>query len=296
MSPHDDRRDDAAPPGQPEPTGHAAPPEVPPHVPVSNEHFVAELKDSLHRAALTQIERNEARARRRRVGTWVGQGAAAAAAIATALWVTLAGGGGTVAADLEVLHRDGHLVMTLEDIRTRSDEIEQAARDAGIDLTVIEEPVGPANVGRFLSLTSDGPLPPNIVPASEVGGVFVGFKVPEDYDAALVLRRGRLAEPGELWATDSNSFAKDEPLECDDVEGMTASQFEQLAQERDLTVRWTFEGPDGHAESDAPDGHEDWQVVQVTNTSPTALRVVLTPDGAWPFPPGVPEQQLRGDC
>lgn len=201
-----------------------------------------------------------------------------------------------VSADLDIVVDGNDLIVKLSNLDTSREEIERAAADFGLDLTIEEVPVGPTNVGRFVNSVASK-LPPELEPLDGQDR-FTGFRIPKDWDGELALSFGRPARPGEQWVIASDALADGEPAACMPLIGMTVTEANDLLTERDVSVRWL--AIDSAATTYSQHNTEpikDWIVINVAATSPTDLVVQVTEDGSWPFPAtdGVPTP-TNPDC
>jgi hypothetical protein len=202
---------------------------------VNTDEFLAQLRDEVvsaderHRAvaeAPTTPTPIGSPARRSRL-RWLG---------AAAVLVLVAGAGvvlrpAPVAAGVEVLADADGLTIRLTDLQTRPDEVETAASDAGLDVTVTEVPVGPSQVGRFVGLSATGGSDQIQITegTSETG--FTAFRLPRGFDHSIDLRIGRAAEPGEELAVTSDATAEGEILECRELIGLPLSDALEIAKD-----------------------------------------------------------------
>jgi hypothetical protein len=123
-------------------------------------------------------------------------------------------------AGVEIISDESGLTLRLTDLATRPEEVEEAARLAGVDVSVTLVPVGPSLVGRFLG-SSGTALPQELAITEGDGSAFTGFRIPNDFDKQIDLRMGRPAEDGEEWGSLSDARAPGEVLECQDLVGIS---------------------------------------------------------------------------
>ncbi len=202
-----------------------------------------------------------------------------------------------VSADLEIVVDGNDLIVRLSNLDASRDEIEGAAAEFGLDLTIDEVPVGPTNVGRFVSSVASE-LPPELEPLDGQPDRFTGFRIPKNWSGEVALSLGRPARPGERWVIPSDALADGEPAGCMPLIGMTVSEASNLLAERDLSVRWlAIAGAATTYSQDNTEPIKDWMVINAAATSPTDLVVQVTEDGSWPFPAddGVPTP-TNPDC
>lgn len=225
--------------------------------------------------------------RTRRVRRWVSSVAAAVAAIVAAAVVWTVGGGTPVGAGLEVIRQGDELHIRLTDVETRPEEIEEAAREAGLDVRVEELPVGPSNVGRFLRTTQGAMVPNLTVDESDPTSAFTGFRVPVDFAESIVLYLGRPAADGETWVSASDATSKGEPLECEDLYLRPLGEVVELIDERGIgsTIRLADTGRTLRRADLAE--HVDAKVLVVTNSSGDGVQINAADDLA-SLPPQQP--------
>jgi hypothetical protein len=125
------------------------------------------------------------------------------------------------AAGVEVTVQDGRITVLLTDLESRPEAIEQATRDAGLDVVVTALPTGPSNVGRFIRGVETEPVA-EVLTVDERGSTFAGFSVPVGWDGRLELAVGRPAGEGESYVQATDAFLPGEPLTRCDLRGVTA--------------------------------------------------------------------------
>jgi hypothetical protein len=183
---------------------------------VNREEFLGELRtevlaaDERHLAPSAPV-----RSRRPHRGRWLG----AAAVLLLVAGAAVALRPAPAAAGVEVIADADGLTIRLTDLTTRPEEVEAAAHDAGLDVTVISEPVGPSRVGRFIGLTGTGGTSEIVVTEGDAVNGFTAIRLPRGFDDSLELQIGREALPGEEWSESSDATAPGEPLECADLLG-----------------------------------------------------------------------------
>lgn len=198
--------------------------------------FFSELGSALHDAA----EQRLVERRRRRLGAQILAGvAAAAAAVVVAVSLDTAQRQ-PAAASVEVEVTGGRVELRLADLEANPADITEAAAEAGLDVRVVEVPVGPSMVGRFADMSADRPLPRTLERHDAATGGFSGFSIPRWWDGTLTLFVGRTAREGEGYKSSSNAFAPGEPLECVNIVGLRVSEVGERVgvQRRDLSIRW----------------------------------------------------------
>jgi hypothetical protein len=248
---------------------------------VTADDLMPGYRDELVRAASRQIRRRQ---RRRRLAGVAALGAATAAVLTLALNLA---NPDRAEAGVEITERNGRIEVSLTDVETRPDVVEDALNDAGIDATVAAVPVGPSNVGRFAGFTADDP--DSVQPIDARGRTFPGFSVPIDYAGHLELRLGRPAELGEPYAEYSDAYLAGEPLHCAGVYGQPATVLADFAADRpelEIDVEPFVDGaPAGdrlslEAVSNSP--FAGYLVVEARSPEPDSVIVRITPDGSSP--------------
>ena len=127
-------------------------------MPIVDSHQ-SQLRDALVGAVATK----RARQRRRAVVGRVAFAVIVAAALVATV-VTVTGRDDQAEASLQIKVQDGTVVVRLIDLENRPEEIIGALRNAGLDASVEQVPVGPSNVGRFVgSAGSAGTGPVSVI-------------------------------------------------------------------------------------------------------------------------------------
>ena len=253
--------------------------------------YQAQLRGALVGAVATKLARQRRRAMFRRAAFAT---VAVAALLVAVITVTLPND--RASASIQVETRDGSVVVRLLDFENSPDEIVGALRNGGIDASVEEVPVGPSNVGHFVSLSSDEGGAIHIVQGNE--GSYSAFSVPQNLGGLLQLKLGRVAQPAEQWASASDATAKGEVLSCRDLRGLTALEAFRLVADTNATVSWmTFPGETlaPGAETVAP--YASWRVIDALSPSAGLVLIRLTVDGSWPFltqPPPQTDPSCKG--
>lgn len=256
-----------------------------------SDEFLEDLRSQLLDAADRMEESAPAPApasRSRRTGRRLAALAAAAAlVVAVTVGALLATGGDHASAGLEVIDQGDHLEIRLTDVETRPDEIEAAARAAGVDVAVEEVPVGPGNVGRFIGSYADGTPPYLTIDENDPTSAFMGFSIPAEYPGQLRLLLGRAAQPGEEWRAASWATAKGGLLECQEVVDRPLREVLQLAVESEaehVEVRLLDDGG-RRLEPDEIDRRLDLPVQAALSWNPTmvAIEVADDPDSLPPL-------------
>jgi hypothetical protein len=253
-------------------------------VPVADAYQDA-LRQALVGAVPTKLARDRRRAATRRVVVAM---ALLVAVLGTIVTVTLPDDRADASIEVEV--RDGTMFVRLLDVESRPDEIVGELRNAGLDVTIELVPVGPSNIGRFVSMTS---TESGIGHVSDSTHSFMSFTVPLGFAGKLRLGVGRRADPGEEWRAPSDATAKDEVLECRILRGLTAAEAAREMADVPASVSWNAVGIgnlEPGAELEAP--YPNWRVVDVLSWSDGRVIVSLTETGQWPYltnpPPQVP--------
>lgn len=186
-----------------------------------------------------------------------------------------------VAADVDIRVAGESLVLELRGRDVSSAEIVEAAKEAGLDVTVSEVPVGPSNVGRLVNSTASE-LPPVLEAIGADGRTFLGFRIPKDWPGTLGLTLGRAALPGEPFAVASDALQPGEPLACRELMGRDLAEVATELRAEEFTVR-TFVLPTPGEVQD-PAAHPDADVVQIDAVSPDEVWINATIGGVWMFP------------
>lgn len=205
---------------------------------MNNDEFLALLRSEVVAADARHQAPNTLPATRRNPrGRWLG----AAAVLLLIAGVVVALRPAPAAAGVEVIADADGLTIRLTDLTTRPEEVEQAARDAGLDVTVTAEPVGPSRVGRFTGLTASGGTSTIQITEGDAETGFTALRLPRDFEDSLELQIGRAPRPGEEWAQPSDATAAGEPLECADLLGESLAAALEAADRADVKrVRVNF--------------------------------------------------------
>lgn len=248
---------------------------------MSNDRFREELRLQLAEAETnlrSQASHRSARVLRRTVV----MPALAAAIILIVVAATIGFGNDQPAsASVQVLVRDGYITVRLTDVESRPDEIERVASEAGLDIDVVTEPVGPSNVGKFVRRTAT-PMPPDARVETGDGSSFEAFRLPVDWDGSMTISLGRRAAQGEQWAVVSNALEPDEPAACLDLLGRPLVDVVTDLEGRGLNVR-TFVIDPGEVELfDGFGKYANWPVASVGASGPRDIVIRATQDGVSP--------------
>ena len=175
-------------------------------------------------------------------------------------------------ADVAVDVRDGRLLVRLVDLEHRPEHIEGVLRGLGLDASVVDAPVGPSRVGRFVGTLDEG-LHAAVRRLGAAAAGFEGFSVPVGWTGHLDLRVGRPASPGESYAVFSDALAPGEPLACRPLLGRSAGEvlaelgaldLEVLVQAGSSALRTpaaVLRGPQRHARVRAVDAASAHRVI-----------------------------------
>lgn len=262
---------------------------------MSSDDFLEGLRDDVVAAArrLDEQAAHHSRAQPSR-RAWMLPAAAVVVLIAAVSGLLWSSSRTPVSADLEVIRQGDELVIRLTDVETRPDEIEAAARAAGLDIDVVEVPVGPSNVGKFAG-ASAGAFPESLTADPyDPTSAFTGFRVPIGFEAPITLQLGRAAEPGESWTLASSATAKGEPLECERVDGVTPDEVLEMIGRRGLPDPRVMDAANGRMlDDDALRATPSYRVVRVEVLTGNELfiTVIDRPDRIPPQPP-----QSREGC
>ena len=253
---------------------------------MDEQEFTEVLRQQLVEAAERRNDESTAPVRRRSAARWPLGLVAAAVLALVVVGVGVFRDDRSVAADVRVSLDGDHLTLQLSGHDVSGQEIVEAARAAGLDVTVSEVPVGSSNVGRLVR-SEASELPPLLELIGPDGSSFLGFRLPRDWPGTLHLTLGRAAQPGERFIVSSDAMLPGEPLECRDdlLGGDLADVAEQLRGEG-FTVR-TFALPSPGEVLDLG-AHGAWKVAKIEALGPEELWLDATVDGQWPFPEGGP--------
>lgn len=252
---------------------------------MTRDEFLEQLRDEVGAAA----RRGATPARRRSPVP------AALAAAAVVLVVSVAGflalSSDPVAAGVEVLRDDRGVLVRLTGTGAPADAIEQAAAAEGLDVTVDEVPVGPSNVGRFVSAT--GSELPEFVELIDADGTGTarGIRIPFDFEGDVALSVGRPARDDEAWAVASDATRRGELLACEPVQGMDLREAADLASSAAGSVRILLRTTGEEVALDALSSYPDATVDRIVSPSPDMLWIYAQPgpgagSGATEVPPG----------
>lgn len=175
---------------------------------------------------------------RRRNSRIVVVSVASAALALTALMTSL----DTAAADVEITHQDGRVVVRLTDFANTPEEIEAATEAAGLDIKVDAVPTGPSSVGRFVGQEATSADFENLERIDADGVTFVAFSLPEDWDGSLTLLLGRPAKAGEPYVAFTSAYAPGEPLACTGTLGRPLSELSPYVDGLDVSVQTFGDG------------------------------------------------------
>jgi hypothetical protein len=193
------------------------------------------------------------------------------------------GGRDSASAGVEVETTDGLVYVRLTDVEYRADVIEDAARDAGLAVTVEAVATGPSLVGRFVGWFQTDDSVGQLQELDEDGPSFTGFVLPAGYDGALTIRVGRPAEhDDEAYEMYTNAVSAGEPLACTGIVGADGAGAADIVEAHHLTAAWARQDERQQQPITPDDARNagDLRVARVLTTSPTTVLVVLAPPGA----------------
>jgi hypothetical protein len=193
---------------------------------------------------------------------------AAAAAVVAVLGGVVLAQPDSASAGVEIISDESGLTLRLTDLATRPEEVEEAARRAGVDVSVTLVPVGPSLVGRFLG-SSGTALPQELAITEGDTSAFTGFRIPNDFDKQIDLRMGRPAEDGEEWGSLSDATAPGEVLECQDLLGISLGDALERIDRLDVdAVRVLLLDEARWLEPDDFDAHLQTSVMRLVSPAP----------------------------
>ncbi len=256
---------------------------------MDEREFTEALRQQLVVAAERRTDESDdalgPRAPRRRVSRWSVTLVAAAALALVVVGVGMFRDERPVAADVRVSLDGDHLTLQLSGHDVQADEIVDAARAAGLDVSVAEAPVGTSNVGRLIRAEASE-LPPVLEVIGPDGPSFLGFRIPRDWQGTLQLTLGRAAAPDERFAVTSDAQLPGEPLACRELVGEGVARVADELRAEGYTVRVFALPSPGEVIDLSP--YRDWTVAKIEAVGPEELWVDATSDGEWPFPEGAP--------
>lgn len=186
-------------------------------------------------------------------------------------------------AGVDIKVENGQLTVRLTDLESRPDAIRQALDKAGLPVSITSAPVGPSDVGRFVSEEAGGPsLPPELHVLDAHNSTFAGFVIPVSWPTPLTLVVGRPANAGEHYITGSNAFAEGEPLACSGVFGQSLASAPAHIPAGLVVRALTSDGTtiDTVVSLDrAIAAHPDYLVATAAALSSTEILLTATPDG-----------------
>lgn len=239
------------------------------------------------------------RDRRRRGGRRAASMVAAAVVVAlVAVSALLISDDSQVVADVEVIRQGDELVVKLNDLATRPEEVEAAAAEAGVDIDVIQVPVGPSNVGRAISTYQTEGTEVLILPTGDDGEYErSGFRIPADYEGTIDVTLGRAARPGEQWQAASLATERGEALACQELVGRPLAETLRAAEEAELRITKLIDlDPAGSPTFDRPTRAQLERFAEQIVVGLDALG----PDELWittaPSTDSVPELQVPHGC
>jgi hypothetical protein len=199
-------------------------------------------------------------------------------------------GPGPALADVQVEVQGGRLLVRLVDLEHRPEHIEGVLRGLGLDASVVDAPVGPSQVGRFVGTLDDSDLATDLRRLGAAKATFQGFSVPVGWTGRLDLRVGRPAGPGESYAVFSDALAPGEPLACRPLLGRPADEVLGAVAHLDLEV--VVQVGSGFRRPEAvlagPARHERVRAIDAASARRVVVRLGSGPGGAGPPSPGCP--------
>ena len=185
-------------------------------------------------------------------------------------------------AGVDVKVQNGELTVRLTDLESRPEVIRSALAAAGLRVTISAVPVGPSNVGRFVSTFATA-TPPELRTVDASGSSFAGFVLPVGWPGELDLMVGRPAATGESYVKPSDAFAAHEPLACSKVLGAALADVARLGP-AGVSVRVQLFEPDGTTGpplplADALATHGTYRVAAAEAFSPTDVKLDASSDG-----------------
>lgn len=245
---------------------------------MTRDEFLEQLREEVGAAAA----RGTTSTRRR------GQLPALLAAAAVVLVVAVAGflvlTPDPAAAGVEVLRDDRGVLIRLTGTGASPEAIERAAAAEGFALTVDEVPVGPSNVGRFVSVTGTE-LPERVELIDPDGtSTSAGIRIPFEFEGEVALSVGRAAKDGEEWAAASDATQAGELLACEPVREMTLDQAVALADDAAGTVRIILRTTGQEIDPADLASYPDATVDRIVSPSPGVLWVYAQSGSGTPTP------------
>jgi hypothetical protein len=257
---------------------------------MTRDEFLEQLRAEVGAAA----RRDTGPARRR--GPLPAVLAAAAVILVVAVGAFLVMGDEPVAAGVEVLRDDRGVLVRLTGTGAPADAIEDAAAAEGLDVTVDEVPVGPSNVGRFVSAT--GSELPEFVELIDADGTGTarGIRIPFDFEGDVALSVGRPARDDEVWAVASDATRPGELLACEPVHGMDLGDAVQLASSAAGSVRILVRTTGEEVALDALASYPDATVDRIVSPSPDTLWIYAEPEPAGAAGGGTDRSEVPPGC
>lgn len=257
---------------------------------MTRDEFLEQLRDEVGAAA------------RRGATPAGGRGPLPAVLVAAAVVLVVAIGGflllgnEPVAAGVEVLRDERGVLVRLTGTGAPPDAIEQAAAAEGLDVTVREVPVGPSNVGRFVSAT--GSELPEFVELIDADGTGTarGIRIPFDFEGGVALSVGRAARSGEDWAVASDATRPGELLACEPVHGMDLGEAAELASSAAGSVRIIMRTTGEEIALEERSSWPDATVDRIVSPSPDSLWIYAEPASTEPEGSGTATSEVPPGC
>lgn len=180
---------------------------------------------------------------------------------------------------------------TTDDIDPR---IDAAAREYGLDVTIEHVPVGPSQVGRVAGFRTTDPSTVVQVGHNRRSVDISGPVSP------VTLSVGRTADRDERYASPSDAFARDEPLECLELVSRTPEIVAETVEQLGIEVRWQPTGDTSSPLGEPVDTatildseFATYRLGAALMTSAQSMLVYLTADGMPPSPHLTPAECER---
>lgn len=197
---------------------------------MNTEEFLEQLRDEVVAADerhLRASRRTGPPTRARSRHRWLG----AAAALLLVAGAVVGLRPAPAAAGVEIISDAQGLTIRLTDVQARPEDVEHAAADAGLEVTVVEVPVGPSLVGRFVGLSAVGGTGGIRASEGTPESGYSAIQVPRGSGTRVEVRMGRPARAGEALSVNSDATAPGELLECADLVGMLLAEAVEVAED-----------------------------------------------------------------
>jgi hypothetical protein len=194
-------------------------------------------------------------------------------------------------AGVDVAVHDGRVNITLTDLEHDPRRIERAVRATGLDVRIVAVPTGPSLVGKFVGEVAGQAYPPELHERQADGSSFAGFSLPVGWPGHLVIYVGRPALAGEDYRAFPSAFDRGEPLACQHLIGLSATEAARELPNVEQTVLFDPLGkgdvnPDPIPAAEiATSEFAGWKVIGGTSWSATRIVLDITaPADAASFP------------